>query len=98
MTLILSTVFGWIVSQLLVFWPWVLGVSGSILAFLFSATIRKYTLSIIAIALILGVTFLGGYNSNHTITTVTHSCEEFSKHLTITTKGINVLKKNGLCQ
>lgn len=98
MTAILLFLWSVIQPILLGFWPWLLGGAGAVLAFLFSPTIRKYTIGIIAVALILGITFLGGYNSNHAITTVTHSCTEFSKHLTITTKGINVLKKNGLCQ
>lgn len=83
------------------FWPWIMGASAAVLAFLFSPTLRKYTVAAIAVALLLGITFIGGYNSNHTVKVVTHSCDEFRKHIVVgpvTDKAIKIFKRNGLCE
>ena len=100
-TAILTAVWHFLLTSLIAFWPWVVGVASAILAFLFSPTLRKYTLAVIAIVAILVVTFIGGYRSNHTVQTVTHSCSEFRKVLVTgpaTDKAIRIFQKHGLCR
>lgn len=100
-SIILATVWAWAQSTLLAFWPWLVGGASAVLAFMFSPSIRKYTLGVIAVAIILAATYLYGYNSNHSITTVTHSCSEFQKVLvsgSATNKAIAVFKRHGLCE
>lgn len=97
-TAILTVVWNWIVGVVVAFWPWLVAGASAILAFLFSPSIRKYTIAIIAVAAILASVFVWGYNSNHTVTTL--PCTEYSKPLTTgvaTDKIIKYYKRNGLC-
>ncbi len=93
---ILSLVLGWL-SQ---FWMWIVGVAVAILGFMFSPAIRKYTLAAIAVVAIVAVVYFWGFNSNHTVQTVTHTCDEFRKWLVsgpATDKAIGIFKRHGLC-
>ena len=94
---ILSILWGWIQT----FWIWLAGGSLAILGLLFSPTLRKYTLGAIAVALLVTITFMWGYNSNHTVHIETHKCTEFRKHLVTgpaTDKAIRIFKNAKLCE
>lgn len=96
---ILSAIWSWIVGVFMAFWPWIVAGASAVLAFLWSPTIRKYTIGLVAVAAIGLSVFIWGYNSNHTVTT--HPCTEYSKHLTpgvAADKVIKVFKRNGLCE
>lgn len=99
--MITSVILAWITTTLMQFWGWIAAACVAILAFLFSPTLRKYTIGIIAAFILLVMAFLYGYNSNHTVETITHSCQEFRDRLVTgpaTDKAIAIFKRNGLCE
>ena len=90
-----------IVGFIQTFWMWLVGASIAVLAFLFSPTIRKYTIGVIAVGIILVSTFLWGYNSNHNVEVRAYKCSEFTKHLVTgpaTDKAIRIFQRNKLCE
>ncbi len=97
MSFILGAAWTFIYTSALAFWPWIVGIATAVLAFLFSPTIRKYTVAALAIGILLGLSALWGYNLPHKTQVVTHQCTEFTKHLKIDTKGVNTMKRYGLC-
>jgi hypothetical protein len=100
MSAIVTAVFAFIVNFLTQFWMWFAGAAVAILAFLFSPTLRKYTIGIIAALILLGLAAIWGYNLNHPVEVVTHTCEEFRKWLVkgpATDKAIDIFQRHGLC-
>lgn len=82
------------------FWGWIVAGAGAVLAYLFSPTLRKYTIAIIALVLLFATFFVLGYNFNHSVKMVTHSCSEFRQYLVsgpATDKAISIFKRHGLC-
>lgn len=61
-SIILGTIWTFISGILAQFWGWILGGAVALLAFLFSPSIRKYTLGALAILAIAACIFLYGYN------------------------------------
>lgn len=93
---ILNTLWLWTIQ----FWMWIAGGALAVLAYLFSPALRKYTLAIIALAILLAIAWILGYNSNTTVHTVTHTCDEFRQWLTkgaATDKALAIFKRHGLC-
>lgn len=97
-SLILGAVWNYILGILAAFWPWLLGGASAVLAFLFSPTIRKYTMAALAIGLVLIITFVGGYNSNHTVQKQLPTCTDFKKYATISDKTLASFQRHGLCE
>lgn len=98
--MIAAMVWSAIVDALLKLWMWIVGAAVVVLGLLFSPSIRKYTLGAIAILAILVAVWLWGYNSNHTVEVVTHTCDEFRKWLVsgpATDKAIAIFQRHGLC-
>jgi hypothetical protein len=92
----------WVAIMLVVsqFWGWIVGGAVGILAFLFSPILRKYTIGAIAILIVGVAVYWYGYNSNHTVQVVTHTCDEFRRWLVTgpaTDKAIAIFKRHGLC-
>ena len=98
--MITAMVWTFIVDILTKFWMWIAGAAIAVLVFLFSPTIRKYTIGIIAVLALGAIVWLWGYNSNHTVEVITHSCDEFRKWLvtgTATDKAIAIFQRHDLC-
>lgn len=97
---ILSSIWGFIYNLILQFWIWLVGAGVALLGFMFSSTIRKYSIGLIIVSLLIAAVFIWGYNSNQIVTTITHSCDEFRKVLVqgpATDKAIRIFIKHGLC-
>jgi hypothetical protein len=97
---ILSTIWSVTSGLLYQFWMWIVGGSVGLLAFLFSPTIRKYSLGILAVLIIGAFIWFWGYNSNHSVEIVTHTCDEFRKWLVsgpATDKALAIFKRHDLC-
>jgi hypothetical protein len=98
---ILSAIMTFVSGILAQFWGWIVGGAVALLGFMFSPTIRKYSLALIAVIVICLAIYLWGYNSNHNVQTVTHTCDEFRKWLVssnATDKATAIFKRHGLCQ
>lgn len=99
--MITSIVLAWITGFFVQFWGWIAAGCVAILTLLFSPTLRKYTIGVIAASILLIMAFVYGYNSNDTVTTVTHSCSDFRKVLVTgpaTDKVIGIFIRKGLCE
>jgi len=96
----MKVLWGTIYGIFLKFWIWICGGAAALLGFMFSAKIRVYTIAMICLlALLLGAYFYG-YTSNHSVQTITHTCEEFRKYLVkgpSADKFLAVLKRHNLC-
>lgn len=80
---------------------WILGGALALLSILFSPTLRKYTLGVLAVCVLLGAVYIFGYNSNQNVEIKTHSCDDFRKVLVsgpATDKAIRIFIKHGLCE
>lgn len=94
-TIILTTIYGW----LLHFWGWIAAACVAILTLLFSPTLRKYTIGVIAASILLIMTYLYGYNSNHNVEIQQHKCSEYAQLMAgEVTKVVNIFKRHGLCE
>lgn len=97
---ILTNIWTLLTGLLMQFWMWLVGGSAVLLAFLFSPTLRKYSLGAIAILLIGTAIWIWGYNSNHSTEMLTHACNEFQRWLVsspATDKALAIFKRHGLC-
>lgn len=100
--MILSIILGYVTSILTAFWGWIVAGGLGLLAFMFSPTLRKYTIAALTVAAIIGsMYFYGynkGYNAEHPVTPP--ACSEFRKVLVTgpaTDKTIRIFERKGLC-
>lgn len=100
-SIVVTAVWGWLIATLTQFWAWIAAGCIAILTLLFSPTLRKYTIGVIAASILLTMAYLYGYNSNHKVEIQQHQCSEFSKLLRGPSdeiaKIIGVFERKGLC-
>jgi hypothetical protein len=97
---ILTNIWSFLTGIFYQFWMWIVGSSVALLAFLFSPTLRKYTVGLIAIVLLATAVWIWGYNSNHNVEVLTHTCDEFRRWLVsgpATDKALAIFKRHDLC-
>jgi len=90
---------------LLQFWMWIFAAGLAILGFLFSPTIRKYTISFLIIVAMIGsasvYSYNKGYDAPHAVLPPQPAaCSDFRKYLVTgpaTDKAIAIFKQHDLC-
>jgi hypothetical protein len=105
MSAILTAIWTALVGFLIQFWGWFVGAGLAVLGLLFSPTLRKYTIAVLAAAAVFGGTYFyaydKGYHAPHPIVITLPSCSAFAKHLVkgpATDKAIQIFYRNHLCQ
>lgn len=100
--IILSTIMTFVWTTLSAFWGWIIAGGLALLGFLFSPTLRKYTIAAITILAVLGSAYVYGYTKGSTAPRdpVPPACSEFRKVLVTgpaTDKAIALFERKGLC-
>lgn len=101
-SVIIAAITGFLWTTLSAFWGWIIAGGLAILGFLFSPTLRKYTIAVITVAAVLGSAYVYGYSKGATAPRdpVPPACSEFRKVLVTgpaTDKAIAIFQRKGLC-